>query len=178
MHFGHTCFSSELPNKEIIYVLPKTDLDEVSSIRLVENFKLLCDGNMLVYADLDLLHLLLNANTENNVSIGVPLARGFVIPELPERKPTDKLLFGRMFAPLADFKVVYVGKQPDLIAKFLSPNLGQSVVHLDPLTLQVTELENRQVNRLLSARYQNLQAIQEAQVVGILVGTVVVHNYL
>jgi diphthamide biosynthesis enzyme Dph1/Dph2-like protein len=89
-----------------------------------------------------------------------------------------------------DACVVYVGCRENLLERYIIPNIGldHTVHHInvDPsypeaLTedkLPIKTIEVRQINRLLGQRYSNIGLIKEAQVITILVGTVVVNGYL
>ena len=69
-----------------------------------------------------------------------------------------------------------------LIEKFIVPNLGLDLpiyVCSGP-SASVEQIEKRRINKILNARYNLVSQVQseETQVIGIVVGTVVVNDYL
>lgn len=62
----------------------------------------------------------------------------------------------------------------------LSLNLGPSVklTLLDPITLETEHPKQAYVNKKLIQRYSQIEKVKQAEVIGVLVGTVVVDNYM
>ena len=75
---------------------------------------------------------------------------------------------------------------PTILEKFILPNTGLDlpIYHLDPYSLTsetkevIERIEKGGVNRILTRRYQNIELVKNAEVIGILIGTVVVDNYI
>ena len=118
---------------------------------------------MLVYADLELLHLAFDKLTSATVSVGVPDSKKLcIIPSLPDAPTNSVKVLGRHFSQVAQpSKLVYLGQHEQMLSKFIVPNIGTDleIIHVNPLDASATTVEKRQVNRLLTQRYSNLELV-------------------
>lgn len=90
--------------------------------------------------------------------------------------------FGRQFTlksglSLTDYSVFYVGQEGATLRNFMMTWNRCSFCSFDPLTM-TGRTESASVNRALMKRYYAVERAKDANVVGILVGTLGVANYL
>ena len=79
---------------------------------------------------------------------------------------------------------VYVGdvtctdESPSIFHKYIVPNLAdwKNIYHFDPNTGVLEEYV--QAKKSVMLRYSNIEKVQEAQIIGILIGTVACDNYM
>jgi len=90
----------------------------------------------------------------------------------------DVEIVGLKFKKVEAEAFVYIGSER-LFDSFILPNIGldMPLYFMNTETFALDEILKRQVNKTLMQRYANVTLIQEAQVIGILVGTVVVSQY-
>lgn len=73
--------------------------------------------------------------------------------------------------------MIFIGDQ-DKLEKFVLPNIGFDHPIIAPLDEGGMEpISGKRINKILFQRYPNVTLCQEAQVIGILIGTVVVPGY-
>ena len=70
---------------------------------------------------------------------------------------------------------MFIGQQ-SIFDNFILPSIGLDypIYYVNSETLIIEEINKRQVNKVLMQRFNNVTLIQESEVIGILVGTVVV----
>ena len=106
------------------------------------------------------------------------------MPELPtrERKENDLLIAGRLFPSIEDPSLLYIGGSEDPLLHTLIANIGVSMpIEVATWTgseYEKTAVTKREINKVLMKRYALIEKIKSSEVIGILVGTVVVDGYL
>lgn len=106
------------------------------------------------------------------------------MPELPtrERKEDDLLIAGRLFPSIEDPSLLYIGGSEDPLLHTLIANIGVSMpIEVATWTgseYEKTAVTKREINKVLMKRYALIEKIKSSEVIGILVGTVVVDGYL
>jgi len=83
-----------------------------------------------------------------------------------------------------DATIVYLGSSTEIYEKFIVPSIGSThpLYHVDPSVdtslIELAKSKIGQVNKVLLQRYSNVERVKEATIISILVGTVVVPEYL
>ncbi|XP_068603889.1 2-(3-amino-3-carboxypropyl)histidine synthase subunit 2 [Brachionichthys hirsutus] len=104
-------------------------------------------------------------------------------PRVPERGDSPAMCqFGRRFtlksgSRLTDYSVFYVGQEGATLRNFMMTWNRCSFTSFDPIMMRA-RTESLSVNRALMKRYYAVERAKDSRVVGILVGTLGVANYL
>ncbi|KAJ2443088.1 Diphthamide biosynthesis protein 2 [Coemansia sp. RSA 2424] len=79
---------------------------------------------------------------------------------------------------LADYTVLYLGAESPTLTNIILTMRCQGVFSYDPTTTNTLREETHQVNRHLARRYKMVQHARDADVIGIVVGTLAATRYL
>ncbi|KAJ7764908.1 putative diphthamide synthesis protein-domain-containing protein [Mycena metata] len=169
VHYGHACMSqtSRLP---VIYVFGKKPIDvDDCAERLAEVFK---GSSALLRYDVAYAHQAESIASALRRTLDIPI----ITPQIhllsrPSQTP-----------PAADpepdsSSIIYIGPESLALTNLLLTHSMSSVYSYDPL-IKLARLESARTNRLLMRRYATVQKARDADVFGILVGTLGVSSYL
>ncbi|KAJ7021430.1 putative diphthamide synthesis protein-domain-containing protein [Mycena alexandri] len=170
VHYGHACMSqtSRLP---VIYVFGKKAIDvEDCAQRLAEVFE---DSSALLRYDVAYAHQAESIASALRRTLNIPittsqihlLSRPSQTPPAPDPEPES------------NNSIIYIGPESLALTNLLLTHSMSSVYSYDPLT-NLARLESARTNRLLMRRYATVQKARDADVFGILVGTLGVASYL
>ncbi|KAJ3519511.1 hypothetical protein NM688_g9292 [Phlebia brevispora] len=184
VHYGHACMSqtSRLP---VIYVFGKKPID-VSDC--VEH---LLQSTQSTQADMTLVTLRTNvayAHVAEQVVQGLraalpPTTHLSYTPIPLLTKPQEHLPSSEQDAPSVDADsdekgvILYVGEESLALTNLLVTHASCEIHSYDPKT-RIARLESSRSNKLLMRRYVAVQKARDADVFGILVGTLGVASYL
>ncbi|TEB24956.1 diphthamide biosynthesis protein [Coprinellus micaceus] len=184
VHYGYACLSqtSRLP---VVYVFGKRDLDiEHATSSLVD----LIDseaGTILLKSDVIYSHLMPELATRLQTVLS---SRGATVSYTPLPFKTlpasTNPVISPLPAPLTNEReselystVAYIGGETLALSNLLTTNSQSQVLSYDPAT-RTAKVESSRTNRMLMRRYAVVQKARDADVVGILVGTLGVASYL
>ncbi|OBZ73265.1 Diphthamide biosynthesis protein 2 [Grifola frondosa] len=193
VHYGHACMSqtSRLP---VIYVFGKKDVDPShcatsllesmnasSSDRTKGTIPLRCDVAYAHRADViaEKLRAALVPSAEFLYS-PIPLFSSPVSLQQPANAEDVAHGIGKpqsLDVPLEDCTLLYVGGESLSLTNLIMTHASCDVHSYDPKT-KAARLESARTNKLLMRRYAVVQRARDADVFGILVGTLGVANYL
>ncbi|KAJ3518090.1 hypothetical protein NLJ89_g116 [Agrocybe chaxingu] len=181
VHYGHACMSqtSRLP---VIYVFGKKQLDmDICVEQFSSVFKPADDSNAIL-----LKHDVVYAHQAASESLVEKLRSRFPrLPVLYHAMPTKSdpvptqshLMPSDDSVALENTAIFYVGSESLGLTNLLITNSSCPVYSFDPQT-QTARLESGRTNRLLMRRYAVVQKARDADVFGILIGTLGVASYL
>lgn len=187
----------EVIKKEILYVMPRveTHLPAESWDTLAKGINKVLNGQSKgVYIMIDLEHMesqqvILKALQEHGISelsLGLISRTKFkIIPAGTHSANIEKTLsiMGRIFneLPSQDTIMVYIGSSEKFV-NTLTLNLGTNVplYTFNPIASDFVEVAPQIVKRKVMQRYGNVEKVRsdETKVIGILIGSVVVDNYM
>ncbi|KAI0773195.1 diphthamide biosynthesis protein [Trametes elegans] len=199
VHYGHACMSqtSRLP---VIYVLGKKSIDPSHCAEtFAEALKkessidkksvLLRHEAAYAHRAKDVIADLKRRLPSSTRILYTPMPL-FVPPALSEQKRTPQSLQDvtvqrpqnggestQLDAAPEDSMILYLGGESLTLTNLLLTHAAYEVFAFDPRT-RTTRLESGRTNRLLMRRYAVVQKARDADVIGILVGTLGVANYL
>ncbi|KAJ6524439.1 putative diphthamide synthesis protein-domain-containing protein [Mycena vulgaris] len=173
VHYGHACMSqtSRLP---VIYVFGKkpVDVDDCSQ-RLAGVFEGM--GAILRY-DVAYAHQAesIAAALRQSLQIPISIARISSFSAPSQTPPEADIKTDLESAPES---IIYIGGESLGLTNLLITHSACSVYSYDPIA-KSARLESSRTNRLLMRRYATVQKARDADVFGILVGTLGVASYL
>ncbi|KAJ7152953.1 putative diphthamide synthesis protein-domain-containing protein [Mycena filopes] len=170
VHYGHACMSqtSRLP---VIYVFGKKPINaDDCAQRLAEVFE--GSGALLRY-NVAYAHQAESIITALRLALNVPIVNQQIHllsrPSQESPAPDPE--------PAEGSTIIYIGPESLALTNLLLTHSMSSVYSYDPLT-KLARLESARTNRLLMRRYATVQKARDADVFGILVGTLGVASYL
>jgi diphthamide biosynthesis protein 2 len=183
IHYGHACLTptSRLP---VFYVFSKEPLDVahcINSLLQAANLRSQTDSDsqlaVLLRCDVAYVHLINRIETELRKAL--PSCQ-LVIPKLS--KLYDPLIKKEYAASRTDFDIevgtiLYVGRESLGLANLLITHAACNVYAYDP-DARSAEIASQRTNKLLMRRYAAVQKARDADVFGILVGTLNIASYL
>ncbi|KAH8109767.1 diphthamide biosynthesis protein [Phellopilus nigrolimitatus] len=190
VHYGHACLSrtSRLP---VFYVFGQKDLDiglcvdkisayvsaQADGLQTVKVLELKHDVAYGYLAD-DLLGHLRSALGDRFHVAYDPLPN----QTFPESATNQRLGVCRTDGSTEDLisgrkHIIWIGEESSTLTKLLMTSSGNDVISYSPVT-RVVQPQTHLTNRLLMRRYALLQKARDADVYGILIGTLGVASYL
>ncbi|KAJ7086396.1 putative diphthamide synthesis protein-domain-containing protein [Mycena belliarum] len=174
VHYGHACMSqtSRLP---VIYVFGKksVDVDDCSQ-RLAEVFE---GSGAIVRYEVAYAHkaesIAAALRQALQVPVSIPLIAAVSVP--PQTSPVAADVPTDFELPPET--IIYIGGESLGLTNLLITHSTCSVYSYDPVT-KAARLESSRTNRLLMRRYATVQKARDADVFGILIGTLGVASYL
>ncbi|KAJ7485139.1 putative diphthamide synthesis protein-domain-containing protein [Mycena galericulata] len=172
VHYGHACMSqtSRLP---VIYVFGKKPIDVDDCSRRVAG---IFEGTRAsLRYDVAYIHHAESIATALRQALNVPISNPHIsVVSIPSQTPLE--------APTTDAElppesIIYIGGESLGLTNLLITHSECSVYSYDPTT-STARLESGRTNRLLMRRYATVQKARDADVFGILVGTLGVASYL
>ena len=105
-----------------------------------------------------------------------------VTTDSDDGKEINHCIFGRQFTVrkepgLESYKMIYIGSEGTVLTNFMMTHNKCQFCTYDPSTREARQ-ESVNVNKQLMRRYYLIEKAKDAQIVGILVGTLGVSNYL
>ncbi|KAJ7915659.1 putative diphthamide synthesis protein-domain-containing protein [Mycena leptocephala] len=170
VHYGHACMSqtSRLP---VIYVYGKKPIDvedcsqrlagifEGTSVLLRYDVSYAHQAESIAAALHEALHIPIHLN-----SLSVPSQISPIVDNQTDTEPVPE-------------SIIYIGGESLGLTNLLITHSTSSVYSYDP-AIKSARLESTRTNRLLMRRYATVQKARDADVFGILVGTLGVASYL
>ncbi|KAF8630567.1 hypothetical protein AX17_005379 [Amanita inopinata Kibby_2008] len=186
VHYGYACMSqtSRLP---VIYVFGKKKVDIGHCVdELVQTLRSITppetreiNGPILLRHDVAFTHPA-DEIVENLRHALEPLAVSLHYKR-PEARSipasTDSVSIEGSEKPVSYPLIFYIGGESLGLTNLLITNFASNVISYNPLT-RTSRLESSKTNRLLMRRYATVQKARDADVFGILVGTLGVASYL
>lgn len=183
VHYGHACLSqtSRLP---VIYIFGRQDLDvDLCVERLMEAFdssnRVEGRQTVLLRYDVSYAHLAGEVQSQLRKALEprqipllhheIPVKAAPVSGSPAKAVPAD--------VPPEHTTVFYIGKESLALTNLLMTSSLSDVYSYNP-TSQTARLESSRTNRLLMRRYAVVQKARDADIFGILVGTLGVASYL
>ncbi|KAF7660904.1 hypothetical protein LDENG_00272870 [Lucifuga dentata] len=199
VHYGRSCLS---PTKRLplMYVFERRPLDLEKCIAAFRELYPDRQSHIVILYDVNYVHTeddlqaLLSPEYPNIVVSTLVLegeqccSQGQTIHQhndsCPSDQNNDKIVFqfGRRFAlksgaSVADYNMFYIGQEGATLRNFMMTWNRCSFCSFDPLTMR-GRTESVGINRALMKRYYAIERAKDANVVGILVGTLGVADYL
>lgn len=197
VHYGRTCLSltSRIP---VFYVFGREPVDIADCVKKTEQH--IGEGkNILLAYDVPYTHVASEvvAELRKIEGIGKVVCSEIDVADKPYdvpedkcqttfcgkvgRDPTNEILPGRSWLlpegmSISDFTILYLGSESLTLTNLLLTQRCESIFSYDPLTKVLRE-ETQQANRHLRRRYVMVQQARDADVVGIVVGTLAVTRY-
>ncbi|KAJ7119648.1 putative diphthamide synthesis protein-domain-containing protein [Mycena epipterygia] len=173
VHYGHACMSqtSRLP---VIYVFGKKPIDvDDCSQRLAGVFE---GTSALLRYDVAYAHQAESIAASLRQALNVPIfVQRTTLVSVPSQTPVG-VDTGRDTEPTPE-SIIYIGGESLGLTNLLITHSSCSVYSYDPAT-KSARLESSRTNRMLMRRYAIVQKARDADVFGILVGTLGVASYL
>ncbi|KAJ2810119.1 Diphthamide biosynthesis protein 2 [Coemansia furcata] len=187
VHYGRTCLSlsSRTP---VYYVFGREPLDSEHCAKAVSEK---ASGNLLVLSDVPYAYAVpdvAQALAQQHID-GKPVFDSVVASEItvadrlydPKTDSSD-IVPGRSWqlpddASIADYSILYLGAESLTLTNIMLTMRCRAVLSYDPHTRLLRE-ESHQVNRHLARRYKMVQHARDADVIGIVVGTLAATRYL
>ncbi|KAJ7079362.1 putative diphthamide synthesis protein-domain-containing protein [Mycena crocata] len=167
VHYGHACMSqtSRLP---VIYVFGQKSIDvDDCADRLGEAFQ---GTSALLRYDVAYTHQAESIAAALGQVLRIPISVPHInLVAVPTQMPAE-------VEPTPD-NIIYIGGESLGLTNLLITHSTCSVYSYDPRT-KTSRLESSRTNRLLMRRYATVQKARDADVFGILVGTLGVASYL
>ncbi|KAJ2716551.1 Diphthamide biosynthesis protein 2 [Coemansia spiralis] len=182
VHYGRTCLSltSRIP---VLYAFGREPLDVAVCAKHIADA--LPARNLLLLCDVPYAHALdAVADAVRAASSGTVVASTIAVRDRPYVPHTDAAAAirpGRTWTlpagqSIGDYTIVYIGGESLTLTNIMVTERSAGVFSYDPQLQQVRE-ETRAVNRHLNRRYFLVQKARDADVVGILVGTLAATRY-
>ncbi|CAA7263747.1 unnamed protein product [Cyclocybe aegerita] len=178
VHYGHACMSqtSRLP---VIYVFGKKQLDIDVCVEQFSSVFEPTDDSSAILLKHDVVY------THQAESLVEKLRSRFpgltvlhhAMPTKSDPAPAQSYLTSSDSVALKNTAIFYVGSESLGLTNLLITNSSCPVYSFDP-QIQTARLESGRTNRLLMRRYAVVQKARDADVFGILVGTLGVASYL
>ncbi|KAK7681839.1 hypothetical protein QCA50_015186 [Cerrena zonata] len=186
VHYGHACMSqtSRLP---VIYVFGKKDIDVDDCVeKLLSTLKESSDEAQTILLRMDVAYTHRADDIVSKLRPSIPHLLYNPIPTIaypnspshtsPPNTTSNPETNGN--TPAQPYQtILYIGGENLSLTNLLMTNSSCQVHSYDPST-QSTRLESARVNKLLMRRYATVQKARDADVFGILVGTLGVASYL
>ncbi|KAJ7471988.1 putative diphthamide synthesis protein-domain-containing protein [Mycena latifolia] len=173
VHYGHACMSqtSRLP---VIYVFGKKPIDAGDcSQRLAEVFE---GAGALLRYDVAYAHQAESIAVALREALQVPITIAPIsLVSVPAQ--TSSVVEAPTDMESVSETIIYIGGESLGLTNLLITHSTSSVYSYDPST-NTARLESSRTNRLLMRRYATVQKARDADVFGILVGTLGVASYL
>ncbi|EIM84817.1 diphthamide biosynthesis protein [Stereum hirsutum FP-91666 SS1] len=185
VHFGHACMSKtyRIP---VLYVFGKKKIDvQDCAHKLVESLRSSCSSSDIgpssiilrhdvayTHAAANVLQTLQETLTVDNISVSYNQ-----IPHRLDPSPSTSTSHSPLEESSDSRPILYVGPPSLGLTNLLMTHHQTPVYSYDPSTRQVG-LESTRTNKLLMRRYVAVQKARDADVFGILVGTLGVSSYL
>ncbi|KIY69086.1 diphthamide biosynthesis protein [Cylindrobasidium torrendii FP15055 ss-10] len=173
VHYGHACMSQtyRLP---VMYVFGRKPLDVDACIASVTRTLPPDIKDLTLRLDVAYSHLAGSITTKLKAHLSVPLTykpltRRYANHESdPHKKPSSDAV---------PSTILYIGHESLGLSNLLITHSSSAVYVYDPLH-QATQLESIRTNKMLMRRYAAVQRARDADVFGIVVGTLGVASYL
>ncbi|KAJ3106627.1 Diphthamide biosynthesis protein 2 [Phlyctochytrium planicorne] len=193
VHYGHSCLSRNL-RISTLHVFGQSEIDTESAVSSINSFfsSEAIKPSLLLYFDTTFYHAA-DAITEKLTRLGwdVVLSRINTFWEANETisvtsdaislAPVNRSPSRHVELPggksMEMYSMVYIGEESLALTNFILSNTGKSTFSYIP-SLNTVRAETPAVNKLLAKRFALMQKAQDAEVVGIVVGTLGVASYL
>ncbi|XP_061778120.1 2-(3-amino-3-carboxypropyl)histidine synthase subunit 2 [Nerophis ophidion] len=192
VHYGHACLS---PTKRlpVMYIFDRGHLDVDRCTSAFTELYPDTQANILLFYDVRYTHAMDDVMTKlSAVYPNVVLSQIAVESECwhnynrteskSEQDTNEESYFGRKFIlkrglSIKDFNIFYVGQEGSTLINLMMTLNRCSFTSFDPNTSS-GRVESANINRALMKRYYAIERAKDANVVGILVGTLGVSDYL
>ncbi|KAI8320118.1 diphthamide biosynthesis protein [Martensiomyces pterosporus] len=184
VHYGRTCLSltSRIP---VFYVFGREPLDVEDCVgrageQLGGRSVLLMYDVPYAYKAREVVEALEQSGKFERVVAGSITVSGRAY--VPTRQPSEGIRPGRSFAlaqgtSIGDYTILYIGGESPTLTNIMLTLRSQAVFSYDPQAQSLRE-ETSKVNRHLNKRYFMVQKAKDADVIGIVVGTLAATRYL
>ncbi|KAJ2059293.1 hypothetical protein GGI17_004480 [Coemansia sp. S146] len=195
VHYGRTCLSlsSRIP---VYYVFGREPVDPDHCAELVS--EKMAGRNLLVLSDVPYAYAMpdvIQALEQQRGSDGARVFGQVVSSEItvadrlydPKTTTSSTIVPGRSWqlppnasgeaSSIGDYSILYLGAESLTLTNIILTMRGQGVFSYDPATRTLRE-ESHKVNRHLARRYKMVQHARDADVIGIVVGTLAATRYL
>ncbi|KAJ2160628.1 Diphthamide biosynthesis protein 2 [Coemansia sp. RSA 552] len=179
VHYGRTCLSltTRLP---VFYVLGREPVDAVDCAAQLRAQGLGAD-NVLVVGDVSCEHALDQVARELQPAVGGRVAVGRVDVQGRVYVPGDAVRPGRVWdlggVPISEYTLLFVGSGGLALTNLLVTQRCAAAFSYEPRTRRLAA-ETRAMSRHVARRYFMVQKARDADVVGIVVGTLAAQRYL
>ncbi|KAJ2028803.1 Diphthamide biosynthesis protein 2 [Coemansia sp. RSA 2337] len=191
VHYGRTCLSlsSRIP---VYYVFGREPMDPAHCAELVaekmsgRNILVLCDVPY-AYAMPDVVRALEQWRDDAGARVfGQVVSSEITVADRlfdPKTDTSSTIVPGRSWqlppsaSSIADYSILYLGAESLTLTNIILTMRGQGVFSYDPAARTLRE-ESHKVNRHLARRYKMVQHARDADVIGIVVGTLAATRYL
>ncbi|PIA17175.1 diphthamide biosynthesis protein [Coemansia reversa NRRL 1564] len=186
IHYGRTCLSlsSRTP---VYYVFGRETIDPkdcaqktIQSLELGQNILLMCDVPY-AYAMEDVARELRTCGKDKLGDIVLSeisvLGKPYVPSSNMHIRPGRRWKLGEN-KTISDYTILYVGGESLTLTNIMVTERAQSIYSYDPRRNQTLREETSKVNRHLNRRYYMVQKAKDANIVGIVVGTLAALRYL
>ena len=173
------CRTSRLP---VFYALPESTVDLRALDEAVSNSELISSEDKLLV----LCNLCHEKDLEDITDMLLPRYQALVVGRSEVNKSSSDVsvakanfLSGRVLPSLdlADYKILFIGEDSPFLTQVLMTINRNPCIRYDPQTACLN-LESSSMNKRLTKRFLMAEKVKEAQVIGILVGTLAVSSYV
>jgi len=183
VHFGQACLSrtARLP---VHYVFGKCRLDVAEAAKIISQSVDNKGGKLTMIRDVRFEHCieflrdkLLERQTFSEADVPSLVRKGFVSGKNEAEEPEKEVVLGHSLENGRDFgTVLYVGNNEKQIAVLFLQLSAREIVCFDPVTMKCIK-PDRAAKTTLARRFRKVQQARDAQIFGILVGTMGIHGY-
>lgn len=178
IHFGHACLSVT-DRLKVLYIFEKYPLD-------VERFVCEFTNNFQKHENVILLYDVAYEHCISKIRDKIcPDYNNLLIPPLNVNVQEDvtNVICGRCFSlpretVINDYTVVFLGRNERTFQNLVLELSGAKVFIFDPFVASVFQEHNTSNNKFLMKRMFLIEKVKDAKIVGILVGTLGISNYL
>ncbi|THH05897.1 hypothetical protein EW145_g4460 [Phellinidium pouzarii] len=191
VHYGHACLSqtSRLP---VIYVFGRKELDIDSCVEKIAAYVMLKADESTHFNALELKHDVAFTHISNDIVSRLRLALGDHCSVMHVPRPdytfpvpaTSSIEHSKLPPPVkseivpCEHKIiVWIGEESPTLTKLLMTSSGKDIISFSPSS-GILQPQSYLTNKLLMRRYALLQKARDADVFGILIGTLGVASYL
>ncbi|KAJ2845192.1 Diphthamide biosynthesis protein 2 [Coemansia brasiliensis] len=181
VHYGRTCLSltSQLP---VLYVFghEHVDIDDVAkqAERELEGKRVVVVGDVPYTHVLDKVAQRIQSGRLAEVVVARIPAQDQVY--IPTQQTSSNIIPGRSWkeltAPVREYSMLYIGEESPTLTNLLVTMRFQTAYSYQPST-QKLRVESSKVNRHLGQRYHMVQRVKDANIIGIVAGTLAATKY-
>uniref|UniRef100_T1JHR2 2-(3-amino-3-carboxypropyl)histidine synthase subunit 2 n=1 Tax=Strigamia maritima TaxID=126957 RepID=T1JHR2_STRMM len=180
IHFGHSCLSITL-RLPVLYIYGKKSIDIEHANDSIKKLISNQDEKIILIYDVLYTHAISELKSQLISHFPTVISSELEISHLDLPEPTLKK-FGRRInlvtnTQIDEYIFIYIGKDDSTLANFMLSFNQNAFYSYDPQE-RIARRETLDVNRTLMKRYYLVERTRDANIVGILVGTLGVANYL
>lgn len=183
IHFGHSCHSapSQLPVLFVFGRMPLDVIDCVNQIRVLfpdtSSNVILWFDSVYMYACSDILRLLQGYKNLITSNFQDSVDDLDCVSEYTQITKCGRHMFIPKDRTLLDYSIVYIGIENATLTNLLYNFKSSQFYSYNPVSKDIRK-EGLNVNKLLRKRYFYIEKVKDAKIIGILLGTLGVKNFV